>query len=146
MKKAILCVIVVVVLSVSAAFGGVTEDLMRAASDKSTTPQNIVSLIKAGADVNAKDDNGMTALIWAAADNSNVEVIKTLINAGANINAKSYYGMTALMVAAEEGNVKAAELLIKHGADISAKDNTSKSVLDYAKNDEMKRIILNASK
>ena len=47
MKKAILCVIVVVVLSVSAAFGGVTEDLMRAASDKSTTPQNIVSLIKA---------------------------------------------------------------------------------------------------
>ena len=60
MKRAILCVIMVV-LSVSAAFGGATEDLLTAALDETTTPQKIQALINFGADVNAKDEYGRTA-------------------------------------------------------------------------------------
>ena len=38
------------------------------------------------------------------------------------------------------------QVLIKNaGADISAKNNEGKTALDYAKNDEIKRIILNAA-
>ena len=96
MKKVILCV-VVVVLCVSAAFGGVMEDLLRAARDKNTTPQKIQRLINAGADVNAKGNDGETVLMLAALNNSNPEVIKALLNAGADLNAQDEDGMTALL-------------------------------------------------
>ena len=72
MKKIILCV--VVVLCVSAAFGGLTEDFFIAALDENTTPQKIHNLVKFGADVNARDATDWTALMWAAIRNSNVEI------------------------------------------------------------------------
>ncbi|GHV26512.1 hypothetical protein FACS1894176_07410 [Bacteroidia bacterium] len=52
-------------------------------------------LIEAGADVNTKDKNGMTALDWAAL-NGSTEIVKELIKAGADANAKDKNGMTAL--------------------------------------------------
>lgn len=45
--------------------------------------EEIKVLIDAGADVNAKDKDGMTALMYAAKDNDNPEVIKAIIDAGA---------------------------------------------------------------
>lgn len=76
-------------------------------------PQRIQTLIKFGADVNAKTEQGITALMRAALNNSNHEVIKALIEAGADINAKS---------------------------------NDGKTVLDYAQNDSVRGLILNAAK
>ncbi|HEV2601148.1 MAG TPA: ankyrin repeat domain-containing protein [Candidatus Babeliales bacterium] len=58
-------------------------------------------LIKLKADVNAKDDNGETALMYAAASPAEtaVEVAKLLVEAGADINAENVRGRTALQLA-----------------------------------------------
>lgn len=59
-------------------------------------PQVITILVKAGADVNARDRyNDMTPLMYAAWFNQNPELIATLLNAGADAKAKSSAGKTA---------------------------------------------------
>ncbi len=40
-------------------------------------------LLDAGADVNARDKDGLTPLMWAALLNQNPEVIRILLDAGA---------------------------------------------------------------
>ena len=57
-------------------------------------------LIDKGADVNAKNKNGATALILAA-DKGNAEIVSFLIDKGADVNAKDGNG-TALMLAANK--------------------------------------------
>ena len=49
------------------------------------------------------------------------DVIEAIQN-GANINAKDKYGRTALILAVEGGHTGTAELLLKLGADVNAKD------------------------
>lgn len=48
----------------------------------------IKQLLAAGADVNASDEHGMTAL--AMVEDRHVEIAKLLISAGAEVNAKNY--------------------------------------------------------
>jgi hypothetical protein len=55
-------------------------------------------LIEAGADVNAKDDEGLTPLMIAA-HYSTPEMVTLLIDAGADVNAKDDDGQTPLMYA-----------------------------------------------
>ncbi len=79
--------------------------------------------IKAGADVNAKDDIGFTALLYAAS-NGQANVVAALLKAGASINAVDEpYDNTALMAAAATGHANVVTLLIKAGADINARDD-----------------------
>ena len=54
---------------------------------KTGTPEKVKEAIKAGADVNAKDKDGRTPLMYAA-ENENIEVIKIFLGAGLDINAK----------------------------------------------------------
>ena len=59
-------------------------------------PQVITTLLKAGADINARDRyNNMTPLMYAAWFNQNPELITTLLDAGADAKAKSSVGKTA---------------------------------------------------
>ena len=67
------------------------NDALRSA----TTPEKTAYLLTIGADVNAKDNEGMTALMYAQTP----EQTKLLINAGADVNARSYWGNTALTLA-----------------------------------------------
>ena len=46
------------------------------------------ALIKAGANVNAKDGEGKTPLMIAAFHGGNCDIIEALLNAGAKINEK----------------------------------------------------------
>ena len=64
---------------------------------KVATVEDVKREIANGADVNAKSDGGWTALMLAARNNENPEVIKILLKAGADVNVKGKYGGTALI-------------------------------------------------
>jgi ankyrin repeat protein len=73
------------------------------------------ALIKYGADVNAIDNDGETALMKTAYE-GDAETAKILIKSGANVNIKSKSGKTALSYALEENNKVTAEILKEAGA------------------------------
>jgi ankyrin repeat protein len=74
--------------------------------------------VKAGIDVNAKDTNGATALMYTAMVGK-PEIVKLLIDNSANINASDVQGLTALGVASAAGNNEVVKLLLEKGADIN---------------------------
>ena len=86
-------------------------------------------LIEAGADVNAKNNNGETALISASNNRCNLELAKILIEAGANVNADDNNGNTALMIAVIRRCDKVAQILIEAGADINARNAAGKTAI-----------------
>ncbi|MBQ9389089.1 MAG: ankyrin repeat domain-containing protein, partial [Synergistaceae bacterium] len=62
------------------------------------------------ADVKAKNNDGETALVWAA-KKGYAEVAELLLKHGAGVNAKDKQGYTALMRAAKKGHADVAKLL-----------------------------------
>lgn len=74
-----------------------------------------LALIAAGADVNVKDDNDSTPLIWAVTS-CNAGVIEALIKAGANVNARAKGSATPLMMAEATNRDDIVALLKKAGA------------------------------
>lgn len=59
-------------------------------------PEIIATLIKAGADVNARTEYGSTVLMEVATFNSNPEAIKALVKAGSDVKATDKNGQTVL--------------------------------------------------
>ena len=92
----------------------------------------VKTLIEKGADVNAKDELEITALMWASAW-GRTEVAKLLIKNNADVNAKDSNGWTALMKASVNNNFETSELLLEKGADVNARDNYGKTALDRAR-------------
>jgi len=83
----------------------------------------VKSLIREGADVNAKDKAGQTPLFWAVLADNN-DVAKFIIAKGADVNAKDILGHTPLnFVVYSRGKKDMVELLISKGADVNAKDS-----------------------
>lgn len=89
------------------------------------------ALIGSGADVNAREGKGLTALM-AAGGEGHTEVVRILLRAGADVDAPLPSGWTALMQAASEGRAEAATLLLDAGADIDARDRFAGTALDVA--------------
>ena len=69
--------------------------MLMLAAGWSNNPGSITTLIDAGADVYARDNNSRTALMRAAYYNDNPAIITTLIDAGADVNARDKDGKTA---------------------------------------------------
>jgi ankyrin repeat protein len=119
-------------------------------------------LVEAGGNVNAKETwGGTTALMWAVSE-GHAEAAKLLIDSGADVNARSNYvaaangrgfegrtplanratdarpeefasgWLTPLMLAAREGNVELARLLVEARADIDAGTGDGKTALSLA--------------
>jgi len=78
--------------------------------------------LAAGADVNAKEDDGWTPLQFAA-KYGHKEVAELLIAKGADVNAKTNEGYTPLDRAIQRKNIETADLLRKHGAKSGAEDS-----------------------
>jgi ankyrin repeat protein len=78
--------------------------------------QTVQTLLKKKADVNAPQNDGTTALHWAAYLND-AETSALLIRAGANVHARNNLGVTPLALAAKQGNPAIIEQLMKAGAD-----------------------------
>jgi ankyrin repeat protein len=81
--------------------------------------QVALMLLRAGADATiVRPSDEMTALKFAT-KRCGPEVIRALIDAGAEVDGPPGTKQTALMLAARANNVKAIEVLVKHGADLS---------------------------
>jgi E3 ubiquitin-protein ligase XBAT32/33 len=78
----------------------------------------ILDLLEGGADVNARDRYGQTALMLAA-HAGHREVVETLIGHRANLDITAKYGLSALMLALVAGHEEVARLLARAGADLS---------------------------
>ena len=89
-------------------------------------------LLAEGADPNAAQGDGMTALHWAAF-NGDAEVAGLLIASGATLEARTRLGThRPLHVAAKEGHGEVVALLLKAGADVSPLTTTSAAPLHFA--------------
>jgi len=88
-------------------------------------------LLQAGADPNAADRQGETALMKASARGLQ-ETVKLLLDHQANVNQKDLRGRTALMHAAASLYSTAIPLLLEKGADPGVRDSEGKSALDLA--------------
>ena len=75
------------------------------------TLQTIQAAIKNGANVNAVNSKGRTALMTAVMQNTHPEVIELLIDSGSDINAKSKTGVNALGYAPHNKHMKGTKAL-----------------------------------
>jgi ankyrin repeat protein len=83
------------------------------------------TLIQQGADVNAAQGDGMSALHWAA-DKGDAELTALLVYAGANPGAVTRIGQyTPLHLASRAGSAAAVQALLKAGAKVDAKTSVS---------------------
>jgi Ankyrin repeats (3 copies)/Sel1 repeat len=93
--------------------------------------EQVVSLLKAGANPNTTTAKGSSVLMLACAK-GNVGIVEALIDNGVNVNQKNPTGLTALMVAAYNGDIDLVRLLVHGGADIGAKNREGETALTIA--------------
>jgi ankyrin repeat protein len=118
--SAVVLAAVVMTATVGAAIEAPVADAARA-GDRDA----VKSLLKEGADVNAPQGDGMTALHWAA-ERGDLELTNILIYGGANVAAVTRIGQhTPLHVAARTGNAAVVKALVAAKADVAAKTSPS---------------------
>lgn len=94
--------------------------------------ETVVALLQQGADVNAAQGDGMTALHWAGM-NGNAELVEVLLYAGAASEATTRLGgYTPLHLASRVGNAEAISALVAQGANVSARTSTGAMPLHLA--------------
>lgn len=117
------------------------DTFLIAASNRRSSVKIFKSLIGYGADVNAKNNDGRTALMLT----SNLEIAKLLIDSGADVNARgsgmfgnppliigviNYMGYSPLLYYEYSEILEKIKFLIDKGADVNVKDNIGRSVLE----------------
>ena len=73
--------------------------LMKAA--KAGNDWDVQNLIANGADVNTRDQDGWSALMYAVRYQNSLSIVETLIKAGAHIRIRNKYNATPLLIAAD---------------------------------------------
>ncbi|MEQ9411168.1 MAG: ankyrin repeat domain-containing protein [Fuerstiella sp.] len=85
-------------------------------------------LVMAGADVNATQVDGMTALHWAVY-HDDADTASLLLQAGAQADTATRYGVTPLALACLNGRAEIVEQLLQAGADANAELDGSETAL-----------------
>lgn len=94
--------------------------------------EDVHDLLRGGADVNAAQGDGMTALHWAA-ERGAVDLVRTLLFAGANPSASTRNGdYTPLHLAAKVGRSDVIVELLDAGGKIDATTSTGVTPLHFA--------------
>lgn len=123
-----LCFAVGLVTSAASALAGVTSTAPLADAAEQRDADAVARLLDQGAKVDARQADGMTALIWAAY-HDDADTVKQLIDAEADVTAANRYGISALSVTCINGNGTIVELLIDSGADPNTKRDGGETVL-----------------
>lgn len=89
---------------------------------------SVRSMIAEGADANAADATGTTALHWAVY-HDDAELVQLLIGGGADVSATNAFGATPLAEAAVTGNVDVIERLLNAGADVESPNAEGQTAL-----------------
>jgi ankyrin repeat protein len=85
-----------------------------------------------GLNINAADDNGRTALFYAAQFERIILLQRLLSSYGALVDVKDKSGRTALSYAVQRNSYRSTELLLEAGAEIALEDDQGRSPLFYA--------------
>lgn len=94
------------------------------------TPEVLETLVKVGTDINARNKDGMTALMWATIHKFPLETIAALIKAGADVNACNKDGIPGLMwVAACGCTPEVIQLFVKAGSDVNFRNENGMTTL-----------------
>jgi ankyrin repeat protein len=101
----------------------------------------VKALLDAGANVDAKEKSGQTALMWAAAE-GHAAVIELLVKAGADPKARLKSGFTPLLFAAREGRIEAVKALVKAGVDPNESIETKNKAGGYTPKNGTSALIL----
>lgn len=100
--------------------------LHQAARSGSTT--QVAVLLMLGADINKRDEQGMTPLMWAAWE-QHPAVARQLLDRGADVHQKGNDGETALMKAAYRGNLDIVTRLLTRKASVNESDEDGETAL-----------------
>ena len=104
----------IMILGVAGAAVAAEEPTLADAAEKGNGAL-IRTLLDRGADVNAPQVDGMTALHWAVY-HDDAETAGLLVRSGADVAAENRYGVPPLSVAATNGNADIVTLLLDAGA------------------------------
>ncbi|XP_066489188.1 protein phosphatase 1 regulatory subunit 12A isoform X5 [Tiliqua scincoides] len=102
----------------------------------------VLRLLRRGADVNCANVDGLTALHQACIDD-NVDMVKFLVENGASINQPDNEGWIPLHAAASCGYLDIAEYLISQGAHVGAVNSEGDTPLDIAEEEAMEELLQN---
>ena len=106
-----------------------------AAAEKGEVPP-LEQLFKRGVDVNIRDDQGRTLLMWTR----NLETAAWLIEQKIDINAVEKHGNSALNFAAAQNHADKVKLLIDAKANLNLRNEQSRTALNSADAQEYKEI------
>lgn len=107
--------------------------LMMTAGRPQNNPEIAEVLITNGANVNATNQGGYTALHYAL-NHNNVEAVRQLIAAKAQLNTRDRsFGYAPLHIASMEGRpIESLQMLLEAGADTEVKDERGRTPFTYA--------------
>lgn len=113
------------------------QDAMRGKYDK------FIDYVNNGADINAVDNNGFTALIWVSKSSSfpgeqegRIKILKYLLDKNAALDTQGFKCKdTAISTAAYAGTLEAVKLLVDAGANLNLKDCFNMIPFDIAKSE-----------
>ncbi|CAH0384325.1 unnamed protein product [Bemisia tabaci] len=107
-----------------------------AAGDK----DEVLRLLKLGADIDTANVDGLSALHQACIDD-NLEMVEFLVENGADINRGDNEGWTPLHATASCGFISIAKYLIEHGANVAAVNNDGDLPSDIAESSELEELL-----
>lgn len=118
------------VVRVTRPLEAINQEVIEAAKKGDTLV--VRSLLAEGAQVDAGDEDGTTALMWAA-DGGHDATVQVLLASGAEINARDRSGYPVILFAAQKGRIYVVRtLLATKRVDVNAKTNSGASSLMLA--------------